>query len=59
MFSPKVRKAIYGVSTAAVPLLIVLGVEEHAAAAWAAALLAVGNLVLAFANVPEDGGEES
>jgi hypothetical protein len=54
---PSIRKAIYAVSVAAVPLLIVLGVEANAAAAYVAAGLAVANLALAFANVPNDPDE--
>ena len=54
MPGPKFRKAVYGLSTAIVPLLIVLGVEANAAAAWAAAGLAAVNTVLAYMNVPQD-----
>ena len=54
MPGPKFRKAVYGLSTALIPLLIVLGVEQSAAAAWVAAGVAVANLVMAFLNVPGD-----
>lgn len=54
MFTPKVRKAVYALSAALVPLLIVLGVEANAAAAWIAAGVAVANLAMAFLNVPGD-----
>ncbi len=56
MPGPKFRKAVYGLSTALIPLLIVLGVEQQAAAAWVAAGLAAINTVLAFMNVPDDEG---
>lgn len=54
MPGPTFRKAVYGLSTALVPLLIVLGMEAHAAAAWVAAGLAAVNTVLAYVNVPGD-----
>ncbi|MFM1964894.1 MAG: hypothetical protein RL134_619 [Actinomycetota bacterium] len=54
MFSAKVRKAIYALSAPIIAVLIVVGVEADAAAAWVAAGLAVANLVLAFLNVPGD-----
>lgn len=54
MFTAKVRKSIYALSAVLIPLLIVLGVEANAAAAWVAAGLAVANVVMAFANVPGD-----
>jgi C4-dicarboxylate transporter len=54
MFTAKVRKAIYALSAVLIPLLIVLGVEEQAAAAWVAAGVAVANLAMAFLNVPGD-----
>lgn len=54
MFSAKVRKAIYALSAVAIPLLIVLGVDQVAAAAWVAAGVAVANLLMAIYNVPGD-----
>ena len=50
----KVRKAIYAFSAVLIPLLIVIGMEAQAAAAWVAAGLGVANVVMAFLNVPED-----
>ena len=52
MLTPKVRKSIYALSAVLIPLLIVLGVEQSAAAAWVAAGVAVANVVMAFLNVP-------
>ena len=54
MLTAKVRKAIYALSAVLIPLLIVLGVEANAAATWAAAGVAVANVVMAFLNVPGD-----
>ena len=54
MFTAKVRKSIYALSAVLIPLLIVLGVEANAAAAWVAAAVAVANVVMAFLNVPGD-----
>jgi hypothetical protein len=54
MFTAKVRKAIYALSAPVIAVLIIVGVEAEAAAAWVAAGLAVANLVMAFLNVPGD-----
>lgn len=54
MPSAKFRKAIYGLSAVLIPLLIVLGVEQAAAAAGVAAFVAVANLIMAWYNVPGD-----
>jgi hypothetical protein len=52
MLTAKVRKAIYALSAVLIPLLIVIGMEAQAAAAWVAAALGVANVVMAFLNVP-------
>ena len=57
MFSAKVRKAIYALSAVLIPLLVVLGVEQTAAAVYVAAGVAVANLLMAIANVPGDPEE--
>jgi hypothetical protein len=54
MLTAKVRKAIYALSAVLIPLLVVLGVEQAAAAVWVATGVAVANLVMAFLNVPGD-----
>lgn len=54
MLNAKTRKAIYALSAALIPLLIILGVEANAAAAWIAAVVAVANVVMAYLNVPGD-----
>jgi hypothetical protein len=54
MFNARTRKAIYALSAVLIPLLIVLGVEQQAAAAWVAAAVAVANLAMAIMNVPGD-----
>lgn len=57
MFTAKVRKSIYALSAVLIPLLVVLGVEQAAAAAYVAAALGVANVVMAFLNVPGDVDE--
>ena len=57
MFTAKVRKSIYALSAVLIPLLIVLGVEQAAAAAYVAAGVGVANVLMAFANVPGDSDE--
>ena len=54
MLTAKVRKAIYALSIPLLAVLVVLGVEQSAAAAYVALGLAVANLVMAFLNVPGD-----
>jgi hypothetical protein len=54
MFTAKVRRSIYALSAVLVPLLIVVGVEESAAAAYVAVAVAVANCAMAFLNVPDD-----
>lgn len=51
-FAPKVRKWIYGVALASVPVLVYLEVIEPEAAALA------GPFLLALLNVPEDSEDE-
>ncbi|WP_298041085.1 hypothetical protein [uncultured Microbacterium sp.] len=57
--SPAVRAWLYGLVAAAVPLLVLLGVFTPEVGAHvlniAAALLAVGGLVLAARNTPKSG----
>lgn len=52
MPGPQFRKAVYGLSAAAIPVLILLGFEAAEAAAWVAAGLAAVNCALAYMNVP-------
>lgn len=58
---PEVRKWIYGIIAATVPLLIALGSITNEIGAQvlnvAAAVLAVGGSALAIANVPKDEGK--
>ena len=54
MFTAKVRKAIYAISIPLLAVLVVLGVEQTAAAAYIALGVAAANLVMAFLNVPGD-----
>jgi len=54
MFTAKVRKAIYALSAVVIPLLVVIGVDQHDAAVYVAAAVAVLNVVMAFLNVPGD-----
>jgi hypothetical protein len=58
---PEVRKWIYGIIAATVPLLIVLGsiTDEIGAQVLnvSAAVLAVGGSALAISNVPKDEGK--
>jgi hypothetical protein len=51
LFSPKVRKYIYGVIAASVPILVSLQIVE---ADIAAAILTIAAAVLAIANVNEE-----
>jgi len=54
-FTAKQRKAIYGVSMALVPLLVVFGlVTDEQAATIVGVIGAVFNSVLAFGNVSEN-----
>lgn len=58
---PEVRKWIYGIIAATVPLLIVLGSITDEVGAQilnvAAAVLAIGGSALAITNVPKDDQE--
>ena len=54
MFTARVRKSIYALSAVTIPLLVVVGVDQHAAAVYVAAGIAVLNVVMAFLNVPGD-----
>lgn len=48
------RKAIYLASVPAIAVLVVLGVEQTAAAAYVGGALALANIVMAALNVPGD-----
>jgi len=52
--NPKVRKAIYALSVPLLAVLVVLGVEQSAAAAYVALGVAIANIVMALLNVPGD-----
>ena len=54
MFTAKVRKAIYALSIPLLAVLVVLGVEQTAAAAYVALGVALANIVMALMNVPGD-----
>ena len=54
MLTAKVRKSIYALSAVTIPLLIVVGVDDRAAAAYVAAAIGVANVIMAFLNVPGD-----
>jgi hypothetical protein len=54
MLTAKVRKSIYALSAVAIPLLVVVGVDQHDAAVYVAAAIGVANVVMAFLNVPGD-----
>ena len=54
MFTAKVRKSIYALSAVAIPALVVVGVDSHAAAVYVAADIGVANVIMAFLNVPGD-----
>jgi len=54
MFTAKVRKAIYALSIPLLAVLVVLGVEQTAAAAYVALGVALANIVMALLNVPGD-----
>lgn len=54
MFTANVRKAIYLSSVPITAVLVVLGVEESNALAYVGGALAIGNIVMAFLNVPGD-----
>ena len=52
--NPKLRKAIYALSIPLLAVLVVLCVEQSAAAAYVALGVAVANIVMALFNVPGD-----
>ena len=52
--NPKLRKAIYALSIPLLAVLVILGVEQSAAAAYVALGVALANIVMAFLNVPGD-----
>ena len=54
MLNAKVRKAIYAISVPLLAVLVVLGVEQSAAAAYVAFGIAAANIIMAFLNVPGD-----
>jgi hypothetical protein len=54
MLTAKVRKAIYALSIPLLAVLVVLGVEQSAAAAYVALGVALANIVMALLNVPGD-----
>lgn len=54
MLNARTRKAIYALSAVVIPLLIVVGVDQHDAAVYVAAAVGVANVALAFFNVPGD-----
>jgi hypothetical protein len=54
MFTARVRKAIYALSVPLLAVLVVLGIEQTAAAAYIALGIAAANLIMAFLNVPGD-----
>lgn len=54
-FTAKVRKNIYALSGAVMPLLTAYGlITEQQAALWGTAVIATANVVMAFLNVPGD-----
>lgn len=54
MLSARVRKSIYALSIPVLAVLVLLGIEQTAAAAYVALGVAVANLLMAIANVPGD-----
>lgn len=54
MPNAKVRKSIYALSAVAIPALVVIGVDSHAAAVYVASAIGIANVVMAFLNVPGD-----
>jgi len=52
-FNAKTRKAIYAASAPITAILVVVGVEQNAAAVYVGGAIACLNIVMAFLNVPD------